>query len=84
MSITELQKRLIHKIQNTKDDRILEEAYRLLEIESDNSEPYPLTEEQKSVVQKAKIQINNGQFLTDEQANNEIDEWLFQTDHTNS
>lgn len=76
MSITELQKRLIQKIQNTKDDRILEEAYRLLEIESDNSEPYRLTEEQKSVVQEAKTQIKNGQFLTDEQANKEMDEWL--------
>lgn len=76
MSITELQKRLIHKIQNTKDDRILEEAYRLLEIESDNGEPYQLTEEQKNVVQEAKNQIKNGQYLTDEQANNEIDEWL--------
>jgi tRNA A22 N-methylase len=76
MSTVELRKRLIDKIQTTKDERILEEAYRLLEIETEDIEIYILHDDQKKAISEARQQIKNGQFLTDEQANNEIDEWL--------
>lgn len=76
MSTVELRKRLIDKIQTTKDERILEEAYRLLEIETEDIEIYKLNDDQKKAINEARQQIKNGQFLTDEQANKEIDEWL--------
>jgi hypothetical protein len=76
MSTVELRKRLIDKIQTTKDDRILEEAYRLLEIETEDIEIYKLNDDQKKAISEARQQIKNRQFLTDEQANKEIDEWL--------
>jgi tRNA A22 N-methylase len=76
MSTVELRKRLIDKIQTTKDERILEEAYRLLEIETEDIEIYKLNDDQKRAISEARQQIKNGQFLTDEQANKEIDEWL--------
>jgi tRNA A22 N-methylase len=76
MSTVELRKRLIDKIQTTKDERILEEAYRLLEIETEDIEIYKLNKDQKKAISEARQQIKNGQFLTDEQANKEIDEWL--------
>jgi len=76
MSTVELRKRLIDKIQTTKDERILEEAYRLLEIETEDIEIYKLNDDQKKAISEARQQIKNGQFLTDEQANKEIDEWL--------
>jgi predicted transcriptional regulator len=76
MSTVELRKRLIDKIQKTQDGRILEEAYRLLEIETDDIEVYKLNDDQKNAISEARQQINNGQFLTEEQANKEIDEWL--------
>jgi tRNA A22 N-methylase len=76
MSTVELRKRLIDKIQKTKDERILEEAYRLLEIETEDIEIYRLNDDQKKAISEARQQIKNGQFLTEEQANKEIDEWL--------
>jgi hypothetical protein len=76
MSTVELRKRLIDKIKITEDERILEEAYRLLELEMDDIEIYKLNADQKEVIREARQQIKDGQFLTEEQANNEIDEWL--------
>ena len=35
-----------------------------------------LNEEQMKAVNEAQAQIENGQFLTNEQANKEIDRWL--------
>jgi hypothetical protein len=77
MSTIELRKRLIEKIQKTQDDRILEEAFRLLELETNEDiEIYKLNDDQKKAISEARQQIKNGQFLTEEQANKEIDEWL--------
>ena len=39
-------------------------------------EVYKLSEEQKKAVNEARQQIKNGQFLTDDEANKDIDEWL--------
>ena len=76
MSTIELRKRLIEKIQKTENDNLLEEAYRLLELETKDIEIYKLNEDQKKAISEARLQIKNGQFLTDELANREIDEWL--------
>ncbi len=76
MSTIELRKRLIDKIQKSDDENLLEEAYRLLELETEDIEVYRLTDDQRKAINEARQQIKNGQFLTDEQANKEIDEWL--------
>ena len=76
MSTIELRKRLIDKIQKTDNENLLEEAYRLLELETQDIEVYKLTDEQRKAVIEARQQIKNGEFLTDDQANKEIDEWL--------
>ena len=76
MMTVELRKRLIDKIQETKDERILEEAYRLLGLETDDIEVYQLNDDQKEAISEARQQVKQGQFLTEEKANNEIDEWL--------
>lgn len=77
MSTVELRKRLIERIQKTQDDRILEEAFRLLELETtEDIEVYKLNNDQKKAIGEARQQIKNGQFLTEEQANQDIDEWL--------
>ena len=76
MSMIELRKRLIDKIQKTDDENLLEEAYRLLELETESIETYKLSDEQRNAVDQARQQINKGEFLTDKQANLEIDEWL--------
>jgi hypothetical protein len=76
MSAVELRKKLIDKIQKTDNEPLLEEAYRLLELETEGFEIYQLSKEQKNAVEEGREQIRRGQFLTNDQANDEIDEWL--------
>ena len=75
MSAIELRKRLIDKIQKTENENLLGEAYRLLDLETEDIEIYKLNDEQHKAIDKARQQIKNGQFLTDEKSNLEIDEW---------
>ena len=76
MSATELKERLIDRIKKIDDDDILAEAYRLLGTDPDLEEPYQLNSEQKTDIDEARTQIKNGNYLTHNQANKEIDEWL--------
>nr|WP_295931295.1 hypothetical protein [uncultured Dyadobacter sp.] len=76
MSTAGLKERLIGRIREIEDEDILAEAYRLLGAESDMDELQVLTTEQKAAVEEARSQIRNGVFLTNEQADDEIDEWL--------
>ena len=76
MSTVELRRRLIDKIQKTENEDLLAEAYRLLELETEDIEMYKLNDDQRKAISEARQQINSGQFLTDEQSNKEIDEWL--------
>lgn len=76
MSTIELRKLLIEKIQLTDDDKLLEEASRLFEVEIVESEVYILNDKQKIAIEEGRKQIINGEYLTDEESNKEIDEWL--------
>jgi hypothetical protein len=76
MTTTELKKRLIRKINDIDNNELLEEMYRMLETEEADMEIYKLSKNQKSAVEEAQDQIRNGKYLTDKQADKEIDEWL--------
>jgi hypothetical protein len=76
ISTTALKQILIEKTQLTDDLQLLEEAYQLLEINDDHSEVYMLTEARRQAIETARQQIQAGQYLSHEQANKEIDEWL--------
>jgi len=76
MTVTELKKKLIGKINQTENNEILEEMYRLIVNEETDDDIYELSDEQNNVVQEAREQFKNGQFLKSEQADKEIDEWL--------
>lgn len=78
MSTIELRKRLIDKIQKTDDQNLLEEAYRLLELGTENIETYKLNDDQRNAVNEARQQVKKGNTLTDEQVSQGIDEWLGQ------
>lgn len=71
-----LKEKLISKIQNIENEDILKEVYRLLEIESEDLNSYTLTDDQLNIVHEAKEQINKGQFLTHEEAQQKINKWL--------
>jgi hypothetical protein len=76
MSTTELKERLISKILHTDSPELLGEVSRLLQIESEEIEVVKLSDQQRQAIQKAQEDIKNGYFLTNEQADQEIDEWL--------
>lgn len=76
MSTAELQKRLIDKIKKTESQPLLEEAFRLLQLESDDLQVYTLTDDQKNIVHESRQQIKSGKYQSNDQANDEIDEWL--------
>ena len=77
MSTAEIRDKLIKKIQSTTDEKLLLEATRLLEIQlSDIETPYKLTTEMNLAIDEAQSQIRKGEFLTHEDANKEINEWL--------
>lgn len=76
MSATGLKERLIDRINEIDDEDILAEAYRLLGTDSDLEELYNLNGEQRAAVEEARAQIKNGNSITNNQADKEIDEWL--------
>jgi len=76
MSTAELKVRLIKEISDSDDEQLLKDVYHLIELEKDDLLPYKLSEEQMSAVNEAQEQIKAGKFLTDDEANKEIDEWL--------
>jgi hypothetical protein len=51
-------------------------VYRLLEIENDDIEIYKLSDEQRMAISLSQEQIKNGEFVTNQEADNEIEEWL--------
>jgi len=76
MTTIELKKRLIKKINMLESSMLLEEMSRLAGIEDDETSIYYLSEEQKDAVEQAQAQYLKGEFLTNKEANKEIDEWL--------
>ena len=76
MTAIELKHILLRKISQINDFEILSEVYKLLENCDDDAEVYILSEGHKLAIEEAKAQIDRGEFLTDQQANEEIDQWL--------
>ena len=76
MSTAELKKKIISEINDIDNEDLLLEVYQLLETEHEAAALYPLSEDQLSAIRKSQDQIKKGQFVTEEDANKEIDEWL--------
>jgi hypothetical protein len=76
MTVTELKKRLIGKINQTENNELLEEMYRLISNEETANSIYKLSGEQSLAIEEAQKQYKEGQFLKGEKADEEIDEWL--------
>lgn len=76
MSTIELQKKLIEKIKKTESEDLLAEAYRLLERETIDIETFKFNSDQKQNIAEAREQIKRGEYLSNSEANKEINEWL--------
>jgi len=75
MSTTDLKEQLINKIQETDDKALLEELSVLFELQEPDT-VYGLNDEQKNKIKTGQEQIKSNQFLTDEEANKDVDQWL--------
>lgn len=76
MLFSNIKKQLIDKIQETNDDNLLEEVYRILETGTLNIEQIVLSHSQKKRIDQGIDDIENGKYLSEDDANREIKEWL--------
>ena len=75
MSTAELKTNLISRIANTEDPGIIEELHKLLDFELDN-ETYELNSQQQQRVSDAKSECLAGNVISEQQADEAIDQWL--------
>lgn len=66
---------LIKKINTIDDQYLIDEIYRLLQINFDDS-IYQLNEEQQNYINEARKEIKNGKAVSSKHVDGEIDEWL--------
>ncbi|TXD70946.1 hypothetical protein [Aequorivita lipolytica] len=66
---------MIAKIKDTENSEILENMMRFLNIHN-NEDVYILNEAQKAAIEEAREDYKNGRYLTNEEANAEIEKWL--------
>ncbi|MGW1455048.1 hypothetical protein ACWBC2_08660 [Salegentibacter agarivorans] len=76
MKTAEIREKLIREINSSHNKNLLEELYRYLDRENKTQKTYNLSDEQKLAIEEAREQVNNGDYLTSEEASQEIDEWL--------
>lgn len=77
MSTSELQLMLyiISRITELKEVRVIKEIKKLLDFELEDT-LYELSTDQENRVAEARKEYKNGDYITNEEAENEIDQWL--------
>lgn len=76
MSATELKLRIINKITTIEDELILEEIYKLVDIESGMDSVYRLTIDERKAIDIGLKDIKENRVYSSEAADNMIKEWL--------
>jgi predicted transcriptional regulator len=66
---------LIERIKKIDDQNVIDEIYRLLNVNIDES-VYQLSEEQKKAIQEGREQIERGEGIPSDRVFKDIDEWL--------
>lgn len=75
MSIIELQKKLIEKINKTDDAALLEDIYNFIGADEEIG-IHQLSNKQLATIEQSQQQIKDGNHFTNDEVNKEIDEWL--------
>jgi hypothetical protein len=77
MSTTELKEKLIAQINDTDNDELLSEISTRLYIESKSvNGAYQMSEAEREAVADGLNQIRNGHWISNEEADRQIEEWL--------
>jgi hypothetical protein len=76
MTVVEMKEKLIERINNLEDEKTLERLTWVIDIDDTPDGVYKLSDEEKAAVEDGRNQIRNGQWISHEDANKQIDEWL--------
>lgn len=76
MSVTELKLQIINKITTIEDELILEEIYKLVDLESGMDSVYRLTVDERNAIDVGLKDIKENRVYSSEAADNMIKEWL--------
>ena len=76
MSATELKLQIINKITTIEDELILEEIYKLVDLESGMDSVYRLTVDERKAIDIGLKDIKENRVYSSEAADNMIKEWL--------
>lgn len=75
MSPIELKTKIIQQVSDLNDLEKLEELLNLLQFQSEES-IFETSLDEKLAIEEARIQISKGEFITNENFQKEIQEWL--------
>lgn len=76
MSSSELKLQIISKIATITDELILEEIYKLVNLESGMDSLYRLTDAERNAIAEGLEDVKEGRVYSSEAAENMIKEWL--------
>jgi len=78
---TRLREKLIKRIRDIDNGEILNQIARLVHFEEKFDEVYIMSPEEIEAVEDGRRQIENGEWISDEESNKHVDEWLNKYDN---
>ena len=76
MKTSELKEKLIARIEGVSDQNLLSDMLKFLETNSTPDEKYKLSEEEIQAISIAREQIENGEYYTQSEIDEEVQKWL--------
>ncbi len=76
MTLTEIKKEILERVNEVNDNIILEEVYRILQIPIKPEEVFRFSDSQNELLNKREDEIDKGDFVTHEESEKDLDEWL--------
>lgn len=76
MNINDLKHQLITGIEQSQNDLLLEELFRVLTNGEMETDQLDLSREQQQAVEEAREEYRQRKYLSDKDADKDIDEWL--------
>ncbi len=76
MSVAEIKSNIINEISSINDLKKLEDLTEFLGINMSKKEVYVFSPEQRIRIEKALKQVENGEYISDEEAEKQIQKWF--------
>jgi hypothetical protein len=76
MTTQDLKHKVIDKVNELEDENILLDLIKMIDDSNIDNDMYSISLNHREAINKAIKQIENGEYLTDEQSNKQIDKWL--------